>query len=529
MASSKSSRRAPSTEAPSPDTLRVILGDQLTHTISSLSDVDAGRDLVLMAEVDDEATYVRHHPRKIALVFSAMRHFARELEERGLRMRYTRIDDPRNSHSIDGEVERALGENAVQRIVVTHPGEYRVLRYIEQWASRFGVSVDIREDERFLVSIAAFGKWSSGRKTLRMETFYRQSRRDTGVLMDGDSPAGGQWNYDKSNRRRLPADVEPPPIPVFEPDDVTRTVLTLVAARYAGHFGELEPFDLAVTRRDALAALDDFVAHRLASFGHYQDAMKTGQSALFHSVLGFYLNIGLLVPREVIDAVESAYRSDRVPINAAEGFVRQVLGWREYVRGVYWTAMPRYRDLNALNAKRRLPSLYWGAETRMNCLAQCVSQTRRSAYAHHIQRLMVLGNFALLCGIDPAEVNEWYLVVYADAFEWVELPNVTGMILFADGGYLASKPYAAGGAYINRMSDYCGDCHYRVGHKTGEFACPFNYLYWAFLDGHREALSDNPRLAMPYRTLDRMDSTRRDAIRQDARLFLARLDDGECV
>ena len=529
MASSSSARSDPSTSRSSPGALRVILGDQLTRDVSSLVDIDPDHDQVLMAEVDEEATYVRHHPKKIVLVFSAMRHFAEELAQRGVRVRYTRIDDEENAHSISGEVERALQDFPAGQIIATHPGEYRVLEAMRQWASRFDIAVDIRADDRFLVSIESFQQWSADRKTLRMETFYRRMRKRTGILMDGKSPCGGQWNFDASNRRRLPDDTDPPPAPVFEPDATTREVLTIVKERYGRHFGEAEPFSFAVTRRQALDALEDFVGNRLASFGDFQDAMKTDDPALFHSQLSFYLNIGLLGPREVIEAIESSYRDGHAPINAAEGFIRQVLGWREYVRGVYWTAMPRYRGLNALDARRALPPLYWGAETRMNCLAHCVSQTRRDAYAHHIQRLMVLGNFALLCGIDPDEVNEWYLVVYADAFEWVELPNVTGMILFADGGYLASKPYAAGGAYINRMSDYCGDCHYRVSHKTGDHACPFNYLYWAFLDGHRDRLGDNPRLAMPYRTLERMKSSRVDEIRDDARRFLDRLDAGECV
>ncbi len=511
------------------DTLRVILGDQLSHSISSLRDATPGRDVILMCEVDDEATYVRHHPKKIVLVLAAMRHFAGELAKRGYTVRYVRLDDPGNTGSIAGEVARATRALAIDRIIVTRPGEHRVLESMSTWQSRLDVNVDLRDDDRFLVDLAWFDTWANKRESLRMEHFYRQVRKRLGILMDGDQPAGGRWNFDADNRRRLPPDIAPPRPPSFKPDAITRKVISLVKRRFPDHFGEIEPFGLAVTRKQALATLDDFVANRLPRFGDFQDAMKQGEPALFHSLLSTSLNIGLLEPAEVVEAAESAFRAGHASINSVEGFIRQVAGWREYVRGVYWLAMPGYRDRNALDARRHLPGLYWGGETRMNCLAQCVDETRRNAYAHHIQRLMVLGNFALLCGIDPVEVNEWYLAVYADAFEWVELPNVTGMVLFADDGFLASKPYAAGGAYINRMSDYCRACHYKVDRKNGDAACPFNYLYWSFLDRHRDKLRGNQRLAMPYRSLERMSNDKLGAIRHDSREFLTRLDAGAVV
>jgi deoxyribodipyrimidine photolyase-related protein len=296
--------------------------------------------------------------------------------------------------------------------------------------------------------------------------------------------------------------------------------MAMVETRFPDNFGSLEGYGWAVGRAEALEALREFVADALPVFGDYQDALKQGEPFLYHGLISPYLNAGLLMPREVCDAAEAAYREGAAPLNAVEGFIRQILGWREYVRGIYWLKMPEYRETNRLGADRRLPDFYWTAETDMNCLAQCVGDTRDHAYAHHIQRLMVLGNFALLAGLAPREVQDWYLLVYADAYEWVELPNVHGMVLFADGGLLASKPYAASGAYIDRMSDYCGNCRYDVKAKIGENACPFNYLYWDFLARNEKALAGNQRLAMPYRTLAKMAPERVAAIRRDAARFL---------
>lgn len=509
--------------------LRLILGDQLSERLAGLRDLDRDRDVILIAEVAEEATYVPHHPKKIAFLFSAMRHFAVRLRNSGATVRYVKLDDPMNGGSLLSEVERAVNELKPRRVVTTHPGEWRVLDDMKTWSTHLGIPVEIRGDDRFLVSLEAFAQFADNRKRLRMETFYREVRKRLDVLMEDGEPAGGRWNYDTENRKRLPDAIDAPRPVAFEPDAVTREVLDLVARRFAGHFGDLEPFDLAVSRDQALAALDDFLSNRLARFGDYQDAMRQGDPFMFHSSLSFYLNAGLLDPIEVVRAAEQAWHAGDAPLNAVEGFIRQIVGWREYVRGVYWSRMPEYADLNFLGAERSLPRFYWTGETRMNCLHQCIGDTRRNAYAHHIQRLMVLGNFALLIGARPREVNEWYLVVYADAFEWVELPNVTGMILFADGGYLASKPYAAGGAYINRMSDYCRHCQYAVTRKSGDSACPFNYLYWDFLDRNRDLLSGNPRLSMPYRTLGRMDDAKADTIRADASRFLQRLDAGEAV
>ncbi|KAB1075293.1 cryptochrome/photolyase family protein [Methylobacterium planeticum] len=505
---------------PAPRILRFLLGDQLHRRIATLTDLDAERDVVLLVEVEAEATYVRHHKQKIAFLFSAMRHFAAELAAEGIAVDYVRIDAPGNSGSFTGELERALARHAPDRVVVTEPGEWRVWEMMRGWRADLPVPLEIRPDNRFLCPRADFAAWAGDRRALRMETFYRGMRRRTGFLMEGAEPVGGQWNFDHDNRKRLPKGHAVPPRRGFEPDATTRAVLDLVAIRYADHFGDLDGFAWPVTRADALAALAHFIEACLPSFGDYQDAMKAGEPFLYHAMIAPALNAGLLTAEEVCAAAERAFRDGAAPLNAAEGFIRQILGWREYVRGLYWARMPDYARTNALEAVRDLPWFYWSGETAMNCLAQCVGDTRAQAYAHHIQRLMVTGNFALIAGIDPAQVEEWYLVVYADAYEWVELPNVHGMVLWADGGVMGSKPYAASGAYIDRMSDYCGACAYDVKAKAGPTACPFNYLYWNFLIENEARLAGNPRMAMPYRTLARMGDRRRAEIRADAGRFL---------
>ena len=506
-------------------TLRVVLGDQCSDTLPALEDLDPARDVVLMAEVRGECTYVRHHKQKIALVLSAMRHFAARLEARGVRVAYSRLDDPANTHTLAGEVARVAAAVRPARIVATHPGEWRVLQDMKGWQAATGLPVEIREDTRFLCTLDRFRAWAGGKKQLRMEFFYREMRRDSGILMEApDQPVGGQWNYDHDNRERLPPGVIPPKPRRFAPDAITREVMDLVAREFAGHFGTLEGFAWPVTAEDAAAALDDFVVHRLPEFGAYQDAMADGQPTMFHALVGAALNVGILDPRAACAAAERAYRAGRAPLNAVEGFIRQILGWREYVRGLYWTRMPGYAATNALEATRRLPAFYWTGETRMACLRAVVTQTRDLAYAHHIQRLMVTGNFALLAGLDPVEVNEWYMIVYADAYEWVELPNTHGMALFADGGVMASKPYAASGAYINRMSDHCRGCAFDVKAATGPRACPFNHLYWDFIARHAERLAKNPRMAMPLRTLAKMDPKKVAAMRAQSAAFLDAMD-----
>ena len=503
--------------------LRLILGDQLNHQIASLRDIDIDTDIVLMAEVGAEVTYVKHHKRKIAFLFAAMRHFADELRRAGTTVIYRYLDDPDNGGSLESEVKQVIAARQISKLVVTMPGEYRLMEIMKSWQSTLGIAVELREDDRFLCSLDKFATWADGRRQLRMDFFYRDMRRDYNILMDGSEPIGGKWNFDSDNRESPKAGMVIPPPLQFAPDDMTSDVLGLVAARCADHFGDLEDFGFAVTRQQALAVLDHFIDQRLPDFGRYQDAMLLDEPWVYHSHIGFYLNAGLLLPAEVIAAAETAYHSGHAPLNSVEGFIRQILGWREFVRGIYWLKMPGYADLNFFEAERDLPEFFWTGDTKMLCMAQAVDATRKYAYAHHIQRLMVLGNFALLAGIAPSQVNAWFLIVYADAYEWVELPNVSGMVLFADGGYLASKPYAAGGAYINRMSNYCRECHYKVSQKNGAAACPFNYLYWDFLIRNRAKLQDNARLGMMYRSLDRMDAGKIAAIRHDADQFLTAL------
>ena len=510
-------------------TLRLILGDQLSDKISSLSGCNKKTDIIMLCEVGEEARYVKHHKKKVAFLFSAMRHFAESLRQRDYQVEYIPLDDKNNTGSFRGEVERAIKRKQINRIIVTHPGEYRVLKELQSWQRNFSIPVEIRVDDRFLCSAEEFQEWANNRKQLRMEYFYRDMRKKYSILMDGDNPEGGKWNYDAQNRKPPKTGLNIPTPKVIKRDKITESVLALVDRHFADHFGDLKPFSFAVTRKQALQVLNTFINERLVYFGDYQDAMIHGEPWMYHSHISFYLNCGLLNPLECIHKAEKAYRQGQAPLNAVEGFIRQILGWREYVRGIYWLKMPSYAKENFFNCQRKLPALYWSGETKMNCLHQCVSETKANAYAHHIQRLMVLGNFALLAGINPGEVNEWYLTVYADAYEWVELPNVTGMILFADGGFLASKPYAAGGAYINKMSDYCKSCHYKVNKKNGSDACPFNYLYWDFLIRNRKLLSKNQRLGMMYNTLDRMSAEKKAAVHTDANRFLKALDNKEKV
>ncbi|MFQ3218026.1 MAG: deoxyribodipyrimidine photolyase-related protein [Paraglaciecola sp.] len=514
-------------------TLRLILADQLSHSLASLQDAclhsDVNNDWVLMAEVRTEATYVKHHKKKIAFLFSAMRHFANELTTLGHQVHYSQYNDPANKGSLFGEVKHFCQQHKVNKIILTHPGEYRVLQDMQSWQDKLGIEVEILQDSRFLATLEDFAQWAEGRKQLRMEFFYREMRKAWHFLMDGKKPVGDKWNFDSANRKALGKNPVVPKPTIFAADTITQDVLELVNEHFSQHFGSLENFHFAVTREQALVVLAEFVSQRLANFGDYQDAMRQGEPWLYHSHISFYLNCGLLLPKEVIELAEQAYRNNAAPLNAVEGFIRQVLGWREYVRGLYWLKMPAYQRENFLQASRSLPAFFWDSNTHMNCLHQCVKETHANAYAHHIQRLMVLGNFALLAGLHPDEVNEWFLIVYADAYQWVEMPNVTGMILFADGGLLASKPYAASGSYINKMSNYCQHCHYNVKEKTGPQACPFNYLYWDFLDRNKDKLGENPRLNMPYSTLNKMTDDKKRTIKQDSQIFFKALDNHEKV
>lgn len=504
-------------------TLRIILWDQLSEKISSLEDCDFQNDIILMCETKEDCTYVKHHQKKLVFILSSMRHFAQLLIKKGYPLIYVKLDDPLNSGTLIGEITRICALHQFDKILVTWPGEYRILHNLQLLAKDNPIPLIIREDLRFLASHQEFAAWAGNRKMLRMEFFYREMRKKYNILMDGAKPEGGKWNYDTQNRKFPKTKLSIPLHFQKHPDELTKEVIDLVSKQFNDHFGDITPFYLAVTHQQAQNALQLFIHERLAFFGDYQDAMIENEPWMFHSHLSFYLNIGLLDPLHCIKEVEKAYYNGNVPLNAAEGFIRQILGWREYVHGVYWHKMPQYQSENFLNAKRNLPAFFWNADTKLNCLKQCIGETKENAYAHHIQRLMVLGNFALLCGIDPKQVNEWYLIVYADAYEWVELPNVTGMILFADGGYLASKPYAASGSYINKMSNYCGSCHYNVAEKNGPSACPFNYLYWHFLITNTKELQHNQRLSMIYAKLKQLDAEKVKQIKKDANAFFAEL------
>ncbi len=505
--------------------LVLVLGDQLSENLSALKNANKDSDIVVMAEVADEATYVQHHPKKIALIFAAMRKFAARLRDDGWDVRYTELDDTDNCGSIPGELLRRADETGAKEVIATQCGEWRLINALEDMP----LKLTVHPDTRFVASLDEFNDWAEGRKSLRMEYFYREMRRKTGLLMEDGEPAGGKWNFDHDNRKPAPDAVDFNGPMEFTPDDTVEEVLDLVEARFGNSFGTLRPFWYATDQGQARRALSHFIKHALPKFGDFQDAMLDDNRFLYHSVISAYINIGLLDPLEVCQAAEQAWKDGDAPINAVEGFIRQIIGWREYVRGIYLREGPDYPRRNALNHQRKLPEFFWTADTKMRCVAKAVEQTRDEAYAHHIQRLMVTGNFALLAGINPHEVHEWYLRVYIDAFEWVEAPNVVGMSQFADDGIIASKPYVSSGSYIDKMSDHCKACDYKVKDKTGENACPFNLLYWHFMDRHRDKFGGNPRMGQMYATWDRMKDDRKETVLREADQFLDKLSKGERV
>lgn len=507
-------------------TLRLIFWDQLSFCLSSLKDISTD-DTILMCELRDEVTRIKHHPKKIALWFSAMRHFAEELVKKGMNVRYVDFNDPSNTHSLNQEVALAVDHLSIDKIIVTEPGEYHFQETIKSWGKTLSIDVESRTDDRFLCTIEEFKQWAKTKRELRMEYFYRHMRKKYDILMEPDgSPTGGFWNYDKENRKPPSKDMGPLKRISHEKSAILKNVLELVRNNFSDHFGDLDPFYYAITRDQALMELDHFIDNLLPYFGDYQDAMVKDNAYLYHSLLSSYINLGLLLPLEVCQKAQEAYLNGKVALNSAEGFIRQILGWREFVRGIYWLKMPEYGDLNALGAKNPLPKLYWGDKTHMLCMSQAISHTKIHSYSHHIQRLMVTGNFALLAGLDVKEVQEWYLAVYSDAYEWVEMPNTLGMALFGDGGIIASKPYAASGQYINKMSNFCKQCHYDVKDMTGSNACPFNALYWDFLQRHQEKLDENPRLSFIYATWNKFETSKKEAIKSKASNILKKMEEG---
>jgi deoxyribodipyrimidine photolyase-related protein len=510
--------------------LVIVLGDQLDLDATALDVFDASQDAAWMAEVADESTHVWSSQPRIAIFLAAMRHFAQALRKAGRPLHYQRLDDAAAAPTLAAALQCAIGRLRPRALLMTAPGDARVLAALRAVALANSLPLEIREDRHFFNPVREFAVHARGRKQLRMEFFYREMRRRHRVLMDGDQPCGGQWNFDADNREAFgkggPVGVPEPAR--FAPDAITREVIALVRQRFADHPGSLDSFAWAVTREQALVALQRFVDERLEHFGRWQDALWPQQPWLWHSHLSAALNLKLLNAREVVAAAEAAYRTGRVPLPSAEGFVRQILGWREYVRGIYWTQMPAYIERNALDAREPLPAFYWDAKTEMACLADAIGQTLAHGYAHHIQRLMVTGLYALLLGVAPRRLHEWYLAVCVDAVEWVELPNTLGMSQYGDGarageraaghGAMASKPYIASGKYIERMSggSLCARCRFRPGERTGERACPFTTLYWDFLMRHASMLAANPRTVMQVKNLARVDADERRRIAQRA-------------
>jgi len=507
-------------------TLRLILADQLSTSISSISDIDVANDIVMLCEVMAEAVYVKHHKKKIAFLFASMRHFAQELIDAGIKVRYIKLDDQYNTGSFDGEVKRAIKELNANKLIITEPGEYRVLTIFQAWKNTLKIPVEIRPDSRFFSSINNFLIWAKDKKQLRMEFFYREMRKKYNILIDTKGkPVGGKWNYDQENRKPPKQGLISPKRISHKKSMITNEVLQLVEKKFDDHFGNLQPFHFAVTRSQALLELKHFIDNLLPYFGDYQDAMVAGEPYLYHSLISAYLNAGLLLPLEICQLAEKAFYTGKAPLNAVEGFIRQILGWREFIRGIYWLHMPDYAELNFFAAKLNLPNFYWTADTKMSCLAEAVRHTQDHAYSHHIQRLMITGNFALLAGINPVEVCEWYLLVYADAYEWVELPNTLGMALYGDGGIVGSKPYAASGKYINRMSNYCKSCRYNPEETIGEDACPFNALYWDFIARNENKIKNNQRMTYVFATWNKMAEEKRKAIRMQAAQIFKKIAD----
>jgi len=503
--------------------LILILGDQLDLQGSALKDFRRDTDELIMIESSNEAQYVWSHKAKVALFLSAMRHFASELEEQQYPLTYIK----ESTLSIVEVLREQLQKKDIQRLVCTEPGEWRLKIAIEQLAQDLNIEFDMREDNHFYCSHQEFLVWATGKKELRLEYFYRLMRKTHHILVDknGD-PEGGQWNFDQDNRKPYPKKgpgiIDAPSS--FVPDDITKEVMTYVVKTYSDHPGSLENFNWPVTRKQALEALDYFVEYRLRNFGIFQDAMWTDTPFGWHSILSSSLNLKLLNPREVVNAVLVAWKKYSLDLSDVEGFIRQILGWREFVRGMYYLDMPQMAQDNFYGHDRKLPAWYWTGQTQMACMQDAIGQTLQYGYAHHIQRLMVTGNFALLAEILPSEVCDWYLAIYVDAIEWVELPNTAGMALFANGGRFTSKPYIASGAYIKRMSNYCGSCQYKPDVRFGESACPITTLYWNFLIKHRDQFEASPRTKLMTANLKRISDEDQKEITLHAQQILNNLD-----
>ncbi|MGX5672971.1 cryptochrome/photolyase family protein [Thermomonas fusca] len=504
--------------------LRLVLGDQLDprHPWFDAASPDV---LYVLMEVRQETDYVLHHAQKILAIFAAMRRFADRLRATGHRVVYLQIDDPDNLPSLTANLDRLMAQHGATAFEYQAPDEWRLDEQLRDYAADLEIPARCVDSAHFLTARDEVARFFGTRKRWTMELFYRHMRQQHGILLEPDGgPLGGRWNFDAENRKPWRGD--PPEPPDLRPVHDHRALWASIEAAGVASFGDpsADAFRWPIGREEALGQLDAFVEHALPHFGDYQDALSSRAARLFHSMLSFALNVKMLSPAEVIARVEAEGRAGRAPLAAVEGYIRQILGWREYVRGVYWAGMPAYEASNAFGHNRPLPEWFWTGRTRMACVRSAIGQSLAHAHAHHIQRLMVIGNFALLAGLDPQALHRWYLGIYIDAFEWVELPNTVGMSQFADGGLLATKPYISSAAYLYRMGDHCGQCHYRRDAHTGPRGCPFNALYWDFLDRNGERLAGNPRLAMPYRQLARMPDARREALAERAMQVLADLD-----
>ena len=502
--------------------LILILGDQLDLNSAALKDCNRELDEILMVESTHEASYVWSHQAKIALFLSAMRHFAKALGKAKYRVDYQK----ETPLSIVDALKQKIQKDGITDLVCVEPGEWRLKQDIQQLAAQLKVDLDMREDDHFYCSRQEFAQWAEGKKELRLEYFYRLMRKTHNILIEADgNPVGGQWNFDQDNRKPYPKKgpgmIDDPVM--FEPDQITQEVIAYVKKTYSKHPGALDEFRWPVTREEALQALAYFVEFRLRNFGIYQDAMWTNTPFGWHSILSSSLNLKLLNPREVIEAVLAAWKKYSLDLSTVEGFIRQILGWREFVRGMYYLDMPKMAQDNYYQHQRPLPNWYWDGKTKMACMQDAIGQTLKYGYAHHIQRLMVTGNFALLAEILPSAVCDWYLAIYVDAIEWVELPNTAGMALYANGGRFTSKPYIASGAYIRRMSNYCDSCCYKPDVRFGENACPVTTLYWNFLIQHRKELEASPRTRLMTANLKRISDSDQQSIAQHAQHLLSDL------
>lgn len=492
------------------DRLIVVLGDQLDPTIGPVSNA-TDDDVVLMMEVDEESTHVPSHKQRTALFLSAMRHFAVDQTDRGSRVRYVEMTDSHNTHSFEGEIARAIDACRPESIRVTHPGDWRVMKKLEALRGDLDIPLEIHADEHFVTPLETFREWADGRKQWTMEYFYREQRKRLGVLMDDDgkTPVQDRWNFDEDNREVFKQAPKPPTPYTPRNDAITDEVLDLVSRRFKDNPGSLDGFRWCVTREQARRALDDFIENRLGKFGPYEDAMWEGEPFLYHSLLSSAGNLKLLDPRECVRKAVEAYESGGAPLNSVEGFVRQWIGWREFIRGVYWVQGEDYPHRNGLDHEHDLPEFFWDGDTDMNCMRDCIGQVRDHAYAHHIPRLMVMGNFAMLAGVHARKVADWYLAMFVDAVDWASNPNTIGMSQHADHGVVGTKPYAASGKYIGRMSNYCKGCRYDPREKTGESACPFNTLYWDFMLRHADRFRSNRRMAMMVKNAEKMNKETR--------------------